>query len=228
MDCFIVAFAALLHQTFNLVPLLPHIVGCDQASANRAHIVGLEPLDDALRVESVAHVAAERSHLIAIFKVNKADNAVVDAPEPAFIISNARCVLNDSPSCLLSLPVVSPSRDQTGDDARAENDDDDRNTECDESLGQDEAHNDGKHTKTIARIGVVAMWGEAFKSPQHVDGPRCVQNAHDGLQDEDASRHSVFLVCQKRDLVDDAQDGLCQDHAVEEYQIELSRIEFAT
>ncbi len=165
------------------------------AAAHWADVVRLEPLYDALRVERVAHVAAQRRYLVAFFKVYEADDAVVDAPEATLVVAHTRRVVNDTGSGALLGASIAPLGDQACDNAGAEDDHDDRNTERDESLRKDEAHDDGKDSQAEARIRVIAMRCEAFKSTKHIDGPHSVKDTHNCLQDEDAKCHPIFSSC---------------------------------
>ena len=104
-------------------------------AAHRAHIVRVEPLHDALRVERVSHVASKGCHLVAFFEIHHAHDAIVDAPKAPLIIGDPRDVLKHTSQSLLSLSGIAPLCDQTGNDARTEDDDDDADAHRDESLG---------------------------------------------------------------------------------------------
>ena len=163
-------------------------------AAHRAHIVRVEPLHDALRVERVSHVASKGCHLVAFLEIHHAHDAIIDAPKSPLIICDSWNVLKHTSQGLFALPGIAPLRDQTGNDAGAEDDDDDADAHRDESLGQDEAHYDSKHSETIARIRIVAMWRKAFESPKHINGPHCVKYAHDSFENKNACCHPIFLV----------------------------------
>ena len=220
-DCLIIPTASLLQDAFNFIPLQAHIFRGDVTAAHRAHIVRVEPLHDALRVERVPHVASKGCHLVTFFEIHHAHDAIIDAPKSPLIICDSWNVLKHTSQGLFALPGIAPLRDQTGNDAGAEDDDDDADAHRDESLGQDKAHDDSKYTKTVAWIRIVAMRSETLESPQHIDGPHCVEYAHHGFQNENASSHPIFLVGQECHLVYDPENGLCQNDTVKEDQVEL-------
>ncbi len=105
-------------QLLNVVSLTAHFICCEIFTALRTLHFRVEPVQDALVVESVSHVARQGSHLVTVAKVRHADRAAFDIWEAIFIIGYFRCVAYDTFSVDLLFIFLSPSDDTVVADAR--------------------------------------------------------------------------------------------------------------
>ena len=78
--------ATLLQNRLNLIFLQTHILWINVCSANRTDIVCVEPCHNAFVMESMAHIASQWSHLIALIEVNEAHNTIRDSPEASLVV----------------------------------------------------------------------------------------------------------------------------------------------
>ncbi len=99
-------------------------------------------MQDTLVVESVAHVAWQGCHRVAIAKVRHADRAAFDIWETIFIIGYFRSVADDTFSVDLLFVFLSPSDDTIVADAGRENNDHGCSTQYNKGLRQDKADHD--------------------------------------------------------------------------------------
>ncbi len=62
-----------LDQRIHVVSLTAHFISCEVLAALRAFDLVIEPVQDALVVESVTHITGKRSDLVSAAEVSKAD-----------------------------------------------------------------------------------------------------------------------------------------------------------
>ncbi len=105
-------------QLVNVVSLATHLVCCETFTALGTLYFRVEPVQDALVVESVTHVAWQGRHCVTVAKVRHADRAAFDIWEAILIIGYFRCVANNTFSVDLLFVFLSPRDDTVVADAR--------------------------------------------------------------------------------------------------------------
>ena len=216
-----------IENILDLYALHPHVLRSNPAPAYGADVVVIEPPQDAVSVERVPHVAAERSDLVSIFEVSEADGAVTDAPEATLVIGYFRGGVDHILTSVLlgvSLAMVGVS---AVDDARTEDNEHCDDTHNYESLREDEADDYSEDEKTEAWIRVVTMGRKALERSQNVNRPDCVQHARGSLDEKVSLVVGLAVVCDPKQLENDSHDGLSYDDQVEKDHVELCRLEVA-
>ena len=116
-----IKLATTLFQNWLDFPALKlHILLVYMRPTDWTHIVCLEPSDNALMVECVPHITSERGHLITLWEVHHAHDAIVNSPEASLVIGGLRRELDDALTRLVQSILLGTMRAELVDKTWAE------------------------------------------------------------------------------------------------------------
>ena len=98
--------STLIENCLDFIGLDAHVFRCNATPAHWANVIVVEPAQNAISVESMAHIAAKRRHLITFFEICEADGTVANSPKTTLVVVDLWSVVHHILSGILLMVLL--------------------------------------------------------------------------------------------------------------------------